>query len=43
MMYGIENFLGTPDCVRSFLFAGYLAYMWGIVGLANYFDRLDID
>jgi hypothetical protein len=43
MMQGIEAFLGTPDCARSVIFAAYLAFMWGVVGLANYLDRPNID
>ena len=43
MLHAIENFLGAPDCARYFIFAAYLAFMWGTVGLANYFDAVNTD
>lgn len=43
MMHALQGLVGSPDGARSLLFAGYLAFMWGIVGLATYFDRLNID
>jgi|HubBroStandDraft_1064217.scaffolds.fasta_scaffold5697645_1 hypothetical protein len=43
MLLGIESFLGAPDYARYFIFGGYLAFMWGIVGLANYFDAVNAD
>jgi hypothetical protein len=43
MFHGTETFLGSPDCVRYFIFAGYLAFMWGIVGVANIFDAANAD
>jgi hypothetical protein len=43
MLDGIESFLETPDCAHYFIFGGYLAFMWGIVGLANYFDAVNGD
>jgi hypothetical protein len=39
MLNGIESFLGAPDCARYLVFGGYLAFMRGIVGLANYLDE----
>jgi len=43
MLHGIENFLGAPDCAHYFIFGGYLVFMWGIVGLANYFEAGNVD
>jgi hypothetical protein len=43
MLHGIESFFGAPDCARYFIFAGYLAAMWGIVGVANYLDAVNAD
>jgi hypothetical protein len=42
-LQGIHRFLGAPDCANYFIFVGYLAFMWGIVGLANYFDIVNAD
>jgi hypothetical protein len=42
MFHGTESFL-SPDCARYFIFAGYLAFMWGIVGVANFFDATNAD
>jgi hypothetical protein len=43
MFNAIDTFLGAPDCAHYFIFAGYLAFMWGIVGTANYFDAANAD
>jgi hypothetical protein len=43
MLHGLESFLGAPDCARYFVFGGYLAFMWGLVALANYFDAVNAD
>jgi hypothetical protein len=43
MFHGTESFLSSPDCARYFIFAGYLAFMWGIVGVANLFDAANSD
>lgn len=43
MMHAIHTFLGAPDCTHYFIFAGYLAFMWGIVGTASYFDGAQAD
>jgi hypothetical protein len=43
MLHAVESFLAAPDCARYYIFAGYLAFMWGIVGLANYFDAVNAD
>ena len=43
MMQELQDLVGSPDGARSLLFVGYLAFMWGIVGLAAYFDTLNID
>jgi hypothetical protein len=43
MLHGLESLLGASDAPRYFIFASYLAFMWGIVGLANYFDGVNAD
>jgi hypothetical protein len=43
MWHAIDAFLGAPDCTHYFVFVGYLAFMWGIVGTANYFDAVNVD
>jgi hypothetical protein len=43
MLHAIDAFLGAPDCAHYFIFAGYVAFMWGIVGTANYFDAANAD
>ena len=42
MFHGTESFLSWPDCA-CFIFAGYLAFMWGMVELANYFHAVNDD
>ena len=42
-LQGLHSFLGAPDYANYFIFLGYLAFMWGIVGLANYFDIANSD
>jgi hypothetical protein len=42
MLQAIDTFLGVPDCANYFIFAGYLVFMWGIVGTANYFDAVTL-
>jgi hypothetical protein len=34
--------LQAIDCANYFIFAGYLVFMWGIVGTANYFDAVTL-
>lgn len=43
MLHAIDTFLGAPDGTHYFIFAGYVAFMWGIVGFANYFDGVKVD
>jgi hypothetical protein len=43
MLHAIDTFLGAPDCAHYFIFAGYVAFMWGIVGTANFLDAANSD